>query len=152
VVGSEEHGPRIHELLEGRHHGIGSTERENRIAVRCLAHGRNRQQIRLHRTLEVDAALETLRRRTLGEAIEQVERTEPRIDLGRRGYTWRHWRRILDIGRCGRTRQRLRIDGNCACHRKRYNNGRDPTILATNHDWRHLLPITREYNPNSSMR
>ena len=70
----------IRELLEDRDGLVDRLEAANRVAVRSLIHGRQRQQISLNRPPEVKVVEELLCRGFVEEAIQEVERAEARFD------------------------------------------------------------------------
>ena len=103
-IGRQEDGPRVHAVCEDRHRRVGRPQLEDFAAVVGLAHRRNRQQIRLHRPLEVQVVVQFFDRGLIREAGEELERAQPGLDSVRHRDSRRRRRRHLHRGWRGRPR------------------------------------------------
>ena len=92
-VGGEEQRSRIHQRLEDRHRLVVRAEAPQALALRGLRRGGHRGQHRLHAALEVEVVVQLVDGRLVGEAVEERQRPQPRLEaIGDRD-------RLRDVGR-----------------------------------------------------
>jgi hypothetical protein len=116
VVRRQLHGARVHQLFPDRHGLVRWPHRQDGRAIRQLVHRRQREQIPLHGTLEIEVVVEHVGGGLIRYATVEAKRTQARFNLVGDSHIRWHRRRILVL-RVGRwALEHLRHGWHCRQH------------------------------------